>query len=99
MNLNAFINIIIPMIVWTAIGYLGKQPDEAFDKGKIFFTFVAAFIVAILGVGWNIPEELGIQFYEYLLYRSGFVGIVYKILRAAYIKSGLKDWWNNLPSD
>lgn len=90
---------IISATIWAIVGYLAKQPDEAFDKGKIFFTFVAALVVGILAVNWNIPEEQGYQFYLYLLERSGFVGVVYKALRALYIKSGLREWWNNLPTE
>ena len=90
---------LISAVIWASIGYLAKQPDEAFDKGKIFFTFIAAFIVAILAVNWNIPDEQGYQFYLYMLERSGLVGVIYKIIRATYIKTGLRDYWNNLPTE
>ena len=88
---------LISAVIWAVVGYLAKQEDEAFSPGKLFFTFVAAAIVAVLSVGWQVPEEMGYQFYLYLLERSGLVGVVYKALRAAYKMSGLKAWWESLP--
>jgi len=82
------------MVVWFAVGYLGKQKDEAFAPDKIFFTFVAALIVSLLVIGAKVPEELGQQFYEYMIYRSGLVGLVYKILKVLYVRTGLKAWWD-----
>ena len=94
--MNGLVQVFITSVIWFVVGYLGKQPEEAFQPSKIFFTFISAFIVGILFVGWQVPEEMGYQFYEYLLYRSGLVGVVYKLLKVAYLRSGLKKWWENL---
>jgi len=87
---------LLSAVVWAMVGYLAKQEDEAFSPGKLFFTFVAAVVVACLAVGWQVPEEMGYQFCLYILERSGLVGVVYKALRAAYKWSGLKKWWESL---
>ena len=87
---------LLSAVVWATVGYLGKQPEESFSSGKLFGTFIAAIIVAILAVGWQVPEEMGVQFYVYIVERSGLVGVVYKALKVVYKYSGLKMWWENL---
>lgn len=39
---------IIGAVFWFIIGYLGRQPEEAFNKDKVFKTVVAAIIVGVL---------------------------------------------------
>lgn len=90
---------LISAVMWAMVGYLAKQEDEAFSPEKLFFTFFAAVIVSILTVGWSVPSELGQQFYEYLLYRSGLVAVTYKAIKAVYKYSGLKKWWEGLQTD
>ena len=94
--MNTAIVAFLTAVVWFVVGYLGKQSEEAFQPDKIFFTFVSAIVVALLFVGADVPEELGQQFYEYLVYRTGLVGVVYKLIKVFYIRSGLKNWWDKL---
>lgn len=44
-------------VIWFILGYLGRQPDEAFDKDKLFKTIVAAIIVGIIVVFFGGTEQ------------------------------------------
>jgi len=50
--LSAFSAVItlLSAVIWFILGYLGRQPDEAFDKNKVFKTIVAAIIVGVIVV-------------------------------------------------
>lgn len=88
--MNPTVVAFITAVVWFVVGILSKKPEEDFAVDKVFFTFVSAFIVAILFVGWEVPEEMGWLFYDYMVKRSGLVGLVYKVIKVLYVTSGLQ---------
>lgn len=68
--------------VWALFGYLSRQPEEKFEPTKLVSTFVAAIIVAIMSVGWSIPEETGEAFFRIFLAQTGFIIFIERALKA-----------------
>lgn len=86
-------NIILTFLgafIWALFGYLARQGKEAFEPKKLLSTFLAAIVVAVLSVGWSIPEETGELFFVIFLARTGGVVIIDKFLKAFW-RRWLKD--------
>lgn len=70
--------------VWAIFGYLSRQPEEAFEPKKLFSTFLAGVVVAILTVTWAIPSETGETFFVIFLARTGGVIFIERLLKAVW---------------
>ena len=53
---------VLGALIWFLIGYYGREPEESFDKGKLFKTVIAGLIVGILVVAFGVsePESLNV---------------------------------------
>ena len=67
----------IGAVVWFIIGYLNKQPDEAFEPAKIVRTVIVAIIFAVLIVVFQVPETEAITVLDVL----SRVGAIYTLER------------------
>lgn len=70
--------------VWALFGYLSRQPEEAFEPKKLISTFVAAIVVTILLLVWDIPEATGELFFIIFLARTGGMVFIEKAIKAIW---------------
>ena len=75
-DVNALLTV-IGAVVWFIIGYLNKQPDEAFEPAKIVRTVIVAIIFAVLIVVFQVPETEAITVLDVL----SRVGAIYTLER------------------
>lgn len=81
---------------WALVGVLSKESDEAFEPGKLFSTLLAGVIVAFLEVTWSIDPGTGQTVVTYLFFKTGLTGVIDKLLKLIWRRSGLKAWWDKV---
>ena len=87
---------LLSAFLWALFGYLSRQEDESFQSDKLLSTLVAAIIVSILQVAYTIEPETGELIALYFVFKTGFIGVIDKLIKVIWRRTGLKDWWNNL---
>ena len=78
----------IAATIMAALGYLKSMGDEDFQKEKLISTYLAAFVVAVLLVAFNIPTATGSELFQYFVMQSGaiiYIERVFKFLWRTYI--------------
>jgi len=75
-DVNALLTI-LGAVVWFIIGYLNRQPDEAFEPAKVVRTIIVAIIFAVLIVVFQVPETEAITVLDVL----SRVGAIYTLER------------------
>jgi len=82
--------------LWAIFGYLSRQPDEEFQPEKLLSTLLAATIVAALNVIWGIDPDIGENIYLVFVVKPGLIGVIDKVIKVLWRRTGLQDWWKNL---
>jgi len=82
--------------LWAVFGYLSRQTDEGFQPEKLLSTLLAATIVALLNVFWGIDPEIGENAYLVFIVKPGLIGVIDKLIKVIWRRTGLKTWWENL---
>lgn len=81
---TAFIQTFIAAFFWSIFGFLGRQPDENFEPEKLFSTFLAAVVVAIASVAFQIEPDTGEQIFVLFFVRGGLVAYLEKAFKAIW---------------
>ena len=82
--------------LWATFGYLSRQSDESFQPEKLLSTLVSTIIVAFLQVAYGIDQDTGQTIVIYFIFKTGFIGVIDKLIKVIWRRTGLKDWWSNL---
>jgi len=82
--------------LWALFGYLARQEDEDFKPEKLVSTLVAAIIVSTLQVTYGIDPETGELITLYFVFKTGMIGVIDKLIKVIWRRSGLKDLYDNL---
>ena len=64
-----------------ALGYLKSMSEEKFQKEKLVSTYLAALIVAVLSVGFNVQAEVGDELFFFFIMQSGAIVYIERILK------------------
>jgi hypothetical protein len=76
----------ISATIMAVLGYLKNQPEEAFKPEKLFSTYLAALIVAIAYVLWNVDPGTGELLVFYFFQQSGLTVILERIFKFLWRK-------------
>ena len=87
---------LVGAFLWAVFGFLSRQEDEAFQPEKLLSTLLAAGVVAFLGVAWGVDPGVGEDVFTYFVVKTGFIGVVDKLLKFMWRRLGLKAWWESL---
>jgi len=87
---------LIGAFLWAVFGYFARQEDEAFMPEKLLSTVLAGGLVAFLGVVWGVDPGVGENIYLYFVVKTGFIGVLDKLLKVVWRRSGLAAWWLGL---
>ena len=71
----------IAATIMAALGYLKSMGDEDFQPEKLISTYLAAFVVAILLVAFNVPTATGSELFYYFVMQSGAIVYIERTLK------------------